>query len=205
LKETAEIGAFVFTSEGSVSAGIRRVEAITGYGAIEYIQNRLQVLNTLAAVLGTTPEAILPRLSALQDELSSSKKQLGLLQSKLAKYRFDEMMNSLEKINGKSALIAQMDGIPVETLREIADWFRNKVKESGVLVLGSDIDGKPMLLVSVTDDLVKQGIKAGDLIKPIAEIIGGGGGGRPNMAQAGGKDSAKLPEALQKARQLLGQ
>ncbi len=205
LKETAEIGAFVFTSEGSVSAGIRRVEAITGHGAVEYIQNRLQVLNTLAATLGTTPENILPRLSALQDELSSSKKQLALLQSKLAKYRFDEMMGSLEKINGKSALIAQMDGIPVETLREIADWFRNKVKESGVLILGSDIDDKPMLLVSVTDDLVKQGIKAGDLIKPIAEIIGGGGGGRPNMAQAGGKDSAKLPEALQKARQLLGQ
>lgn len=205
LKATGEIGAFVFTSEGSVSAGIRRVEALTGHGAVEYIQNRLQLLNTLAATLGTTPENILPRLSALQEELSSSRKQVNLLQSKLAKYQFDEMMNNLEKINGKSALIAQIDGIPVETLREIADWFRNKVKEGGVLILGSDIDGKPMLLVSVTDDLVKQGVKAGDLIKPIAEIIGGGGGGRPNMAQAGGKDSTKLPQALSKARQLLGQ
>lgn len=87
----------------------------------------------------------------------------------------------------------------------MADWFRNKVSERGVLVLGSDIDGKPMLLVTLTDDLVKSGLKAGDLIKPIAAVVGGGGGGRPNMAQAGGKDSSKLPQALDKARELLAE
>jgi alanyl-tRNA synthetase len=87
----------------------------------------------------------------------------------------------------------------------MADWFRNKVKEQGVLVLGSDIAGKPMLLVVLTDDLVKSGLKAGDIIKPVAAIVGGGGGGRPNMAQAGGKDSSKLPQALDKARELLSQ
>jgi alanyl-tRNA synthetase len=96
-----------------------------------------------------------------------------------------------------------LDGVPNETLREMADWFRNKVTEKGVLVLGSDIDGKPMLVVAVTDDLVKAGLKAGDIIKPVAAIVGGGGGGRPNMAQAGGKDSSKLPEALAKAREVL--
>jgi alanyl-tRNA synthetase len=108
-------------------------------------------------------------------------------------------------LNGKKALIAQLDGIPSDTMREMADWFRNKVKEQGVLVLGSDIDGKPMLLVVLTDDLVKSGLKAGDIIKPVAAVVGGGGGGRPNMAQAGGKDSSKLPQALDKARELLSQ
>jgi alanyl-tRNA synthetase len=205
VQETAEIGAFVFTGEGSVSAGIRRVEALTGQGAIAYIQDRLRSLNTVAAQLGTTSENAVSRVVALQDELTGTRRQLGQLQSKLAKYRFDELINNLEALNGKQALIAQVDGVPTDTLREMADWFRNKVKEKGVMVIGSIIDDKPMLLVSVTDDLVKQGVKAGDIIKPIAEIVGGGGGGRPNMAQAGGKDSSKLPAALAKAREILAQ
>jgi alanyl-tRNA synthetase len=203
LKETSEIGAFVFTNEGSVSAGIRRVEALTGEGAIQYIQERLDLLHTISGRLGTTPENAINRIEALEDELKSSRKKLDELQRKLAKASFDEMVGNLEAINGKQALIAQLDGVPSETLREMADWFRNKVREKGVLVLGSDIDGKPMLLVALTDDLVKAGLKAGEIIKPVAEIVGGGGGGRPNMAQAGGKDSSKLPEALKKAREVL--
>jgi alanyl-tRNA synthetase len=203
LKETSEIGAFVFTNEGSVSAGIRRVEALTGEGAIQYIQDRLDLLHTISGRLGTTPENAINRIEALEDELKTSRKKLDELQRKLAKVSFDEMVGNLEAINGKQALIAQLDGVPSETLREMADWFRNKVREKGVLVLGSDIDGKPMLLVALTDDLVKAGLKAGEIIKPVAEIVGGGGGGRPNMAQAGGKDSSKLPEALKKAREVL--
>ena len=125
------------------------------------------------------------------------------MQRRLAKYDFDEMLANTETIGGKSVLIGQLEGVPVETMREMADWFRNKTKENGVLVLGSNIHDKPMILVMVTDDLVKQGLKAGDLIKPIAAEVGGGGGGRPNMAQAGGKDAGRLPQALQKARDLL--
>ncbi|MGB1288032.1 MAG: alanine--tRNA ligase, partial [Aggregatilineales bacterium] len=205
VNETAEIGAFVFTGEGSVSSGIRRIEALTGREAIHYIQGRVQLLNTLADKLGTTPNDAGNRIDALQEEVSTGKKQINELQRKLAKYTFDEMVGNLENINGKSALIAQLDGTPVDTMREMADWFRSKVKENGVLVLGSDIDGRPMLLISVTDDLVKQGVKAGNLIKPVAKIVGGGGGGRPNMAQAGGKDSSKLSQALDKARELLAE
>jgi alanyl-tRNA synthetase len=203
LKETSEIGAFVFTNEGSVSAGVRRIEALTGHEAVKYIQSQLDLLHTIAGNLGTTPDKALKRIDALQDELSSTRKKVDELQRKLAKYSFDDMMGNMETINGKRALIAQLDGVPGETLREMADWFRNKVNEKGVLVLGSDIDGKPMLLVALTDDLVKSGLKAGEIIKPIAEIVGGGGGGRPNMAQAGGKDSSKLPQALNKAREVL--
>lgn len=205
VAETAEIGAFVFTNEGSVSAGVRRVEALTGREAIHHIQQQMELLHTISNRLGTSPDKAIQRIEALDDELKDTRKKVDELQRKLAKYSFDEMVSNLETINGKQALIAQLDGVPSDTLREMADWFRNKVKDNGVLILGSDIDGRPMLLVSVTDDLVKHGIKAGDLIRPIAQIIGGGGGGRPNMAQAGGKDSSKLPQALDKARSLLAE
>jgi len=202
--ETAEIGAFVITGEGSTSAGVRRVEAVTGRSALAYIQGQMQQLQRIANALETTPEQAVAKLHALQEDAQASKKQIGQLQSKLAKYRFDELVQNLESLNGKQALIAQIDGVPADTLREMADWFRNKVKEKGVVVLGGVIDDKPSVLVALTDDLVKAGLKAGDLIKPIAAVIGGGGGGRPNLAQAGGKDASLLPQALQKARELLG-
>ena len=205
LDETAEIGAFVFTNETSVSAGVRRVEALTGREAIRHIQAKMEQLDMIAQQLGTTPDQVEQRLQQLQDDLSASRKQIQELQRKLAKYNFDEMVADLEDINGKRALIAQLDDTPNETLREMADWFRQKVKENGVMVLGSDVNGKPMLVVSLTDDLVRAGMKAGDLIKPIAKVVGGGGGGRPNMAQAGGSDSSKLADALDKARTLLAE
>lgn len=203
VSETAEIGAFVFTNEGSVSAGVRRVEALTGREAINHIQAQMDLLYSIAGRLGTTPDKAFTRIESLEDELKNTRKKVDELQRKLAKYSFNEMIEKMETINGKQALIAQLDGIPNDTMREMADWFRNKVKENGVLVLGSDINGRPMLLIAVTDDLVKQGVKAGDLIRPVAQVVGGGGGGRPNMAQAGGKDSSKLPQALDKARELL--
>ena len=206
VPDTNHIGAFVFTSEGSVSAGIRRVEALTGPAAIDYIQQRMSQLDQIAIQLNTTIDNIPSRINAMQDDLAAARKQIDELQRKSARYTFEQMMaKNLETLNGKQALIAKLDGVPVDTMREMADWFRGKVKANGVLVLGSDINGKPMLLVAVTEDLTKQGVKAGDLIKPVAAVVGGGGGGRPNMAQAGGKDSSKLPEALDKARELLSQ
>jgi alanyl-tRNA synthetase len=205
VSETAEIGAFVFTNEGSVSAGVRRVEALTGRAAVKYIQEQLDLLYKISGRLGTTPGKAVNRIESLENDLKSSRKKVDELQRKLAKYNFDEMIDNIEMLNGKKTLIAQLDGIAGDTMREMADWFRNKVKEQGILVLGSNIDGKPMLLVVLTDDLVKSGLKAGDIIKPVAAIVGGGGGGRPNMAQAGGNDSSKLPQALNKARELLSQ
>lgn len=203
VSKTAEIGAFIFISEGSVSAGVRRVEALTGQGAIHYIQQRLAQLDEISSHLGTTPDYASQRLEALQNELTNSRKTITQLQRRLAKHNFDALLENMETINGYSALIAQLDNIPMETLREMTDWFRNRVKEKGVMVLGSDLDNKPQIIVVVTDDLIQAGIKAVELIKPIAAVIGGGGGGRPNLAQAGGKDSKQLPQALEKARELL--
>jgi alanyl-tRNA synthetase len=202
VRETGEIGTFVFTGEGSVSAGIRRVEALTGRGAVEYIQDQLGTLNRLASQLGAKPEEAGQRLNALQDELAAARKREAALQRDLARLKFEELLRQVEPINGGHSMIAQVDGVPMEILREMADWFKSKV-QNGVLVLGGAVDGKPQLLVSVTGDLTKKGYHAGNLIKMIAPVIGGGGGGRPDMAQAGGKDTSKLSEALDAARRAL--
>ncbi|MBE2271604.1 MAG: alanine--tRNA ligase, partial [Anaerolinea sp.] len=202
VRETAEIGSFIITTEGSVSAGIRRVEALTGHGAVDYIQRNMNTLGQLAAQLSTSPEAVGDRINALQAELTAAKKQAAALQRDLAKKSFDTLVGKLEPINGAQALIARLDDVPPDTLREMSDWFRNAVK-SGVMVIGSVVEGKPQLVVAVTDDLSKKGYHAGNLIKGIAAVVGGGGGGRPTMAQAGGKDASRLPEALDTARQLI--
>ena len=200
---TAEVGAFVFTSEGSVSAGIRRVEALTGHAAAQYLSDKLGALDAIVEHLGAVPGQALDRIAALQGELAAARRENETLRRKLAKSDFDEMLGSdLESLNGKQALLAQLDNTPMDAMREMADWFRNRV-ERGVMALAADNNGKPQIIVAVTDDLVREGIRAGDLIKPIARVVGGGGGGRPQMAQAGGRDSSQIPQALQKARELI--
>jgi alanyl-tRNA synthetase len=202
VSETAAIGQMVIISEGSVSAGIRRVEALTGHAAREYIQNHLNLLHQIAQRLGTSAEHVNERLETLQDELSASKKEIASLRREIARSNFNSLIDRMEQLNGVSALIAQVDDVTMDNLREMSDWFRNKVS-SGVLVLGTVVDDRPQLLVAVTDDLTKKGLHAGNLIKEIAAKVGGGGGGRPNLAQAGGKDAGQLPAALDHARQLI--
>lgn len=204
VRETAEIGLLVIISEGSVSAGIRRVEALTGRAARAYVQDNLNRLHHLAAHLGANPDEIDQRVLALQDELTAHKREIASLRREIARYTFNHQLDNMETIGGVPALIARVDNMTMDTMREISDWFRNKVN-SGVMVIGSEVDGRPQLLAAVTDDLTTQGLHAGNLIKSIAGVVGGGGGGRPNLAQAGGKDSSKLPEALDKARQMIAE
>ena len=203
VRETAEIGSFLFVSEGSVSSGIRRVEALTGQAAADLTRQKLAALNRIADQLGTSADLAVDKIIALQTELGAARREIENLRRRLAKDSFNQMLDKqLESLDGKQALIARLDGAPMETMREMSDWFRNKVK-NGVLVLASDVKGKPQIVVAVSDELVKDGIRAGDLIKPIAKVVGGGGGGRPQMAQAGGRDSSKISAALKKARELI--
>lgn len=202
VKETGEIGSFVFTGEGSVSAGIRRVEALTGRAAVQFVQERLGTLNKISSQLGAKPDEVIHRVFALQEELAAARKHTAMLQRDLARLKFEDLLRSVETLGGVECIIAQVDDVPMDILREMADWFKAKVKQ-GVIVVGGEFDHKPQLLVSVTGDLSKRGYHAGNLIKEIAPVVGGGGGGRPDMAQAGGKDASKLPEALETARRKL--
>jgi len=204
VTETGQIGAFVFTSEGASGAGIRRVEALTGRAAIDHVQTRLATLNHIASQLGAKPEEALDRLHTLQSELALAHKETAKLQRELARVKFENLMNNIETLGSVPSVVAQIDGVPMDILREMADWFKAKVSD-GALILGGVMDDRPQLLVAVTGDLPGRGLKAGDLIKQIAPVVGGGGGGRPDMAQAGGKDAAKLPEALDLARSIIRQ
>jgi alanyl-tRNA synthetase len=202
VESTAIIGTLVVTGESSVSQGTRRIEAHTGQGALQTISGQLATLRQIATELTVPTEVILTRLSTMRGETVALKRENEKLRSQLAKHAFDALYAKHEVINGVNVLIGAVEAGNADTLREMTDWFRDAAK-SGVIVLGSVIDGKPLLIASVSEDLTKK-VHAGNLIKAIAPIVGGGGGGRPNMAQAGGKDPAKLDSALSEARNLIG-
>ena len=204
VAQTAEIGPFALISEGSVSAGVRRVEALTGKVAYDYFADKRQQLEEVAKTLGTISYHLTDRIQALQEELSQHKQRNTELERALAKQQFQARLAQRETISGILALVTQFNGTPMATLREMADWFRTQYS-SGVLVLGSAHEGKPQLLATVSDDLQAQGLHAGQLIRAIAPSIGGGGGGRPGMAQAGGADPAGIPAALAEARRYLAE
>ncbi len=203
VKDTAVIGPFVVTNEGSVAQGIRRIEALTGTGAQRYIGHQRQMLHLAANALGTTPDSVNARINAMRDELATMRRENDRLRRQVARLEFEQLYNQRQMINDVPVLIARVEATSADTLREMTDWFRDKAK-SGVIVLGSVNNDKPQLIASVTDDLTKR-VHAGNLIKAIAPIVGGGGGGRPNMAQAGGKDAGKLDAALAQAREVIAQ
>lgn len=205
VNSTAVIGTFVLISEGSVGAGIRRLEALTGYAASNHIRSALNRHWLIADELGTPPDNVINRIQELKTELAAAQREIENLRRRQAKHDFDIMISDrLESVNGLQALVAELDNTPMDTMREMTDWFRDRV-DKGVMVLASDIKGRPQIVVAVSDALVRDGLRAGDLIKPIAKAVGGGGGGRPQMAQAGGRDSSKIGEALQIARKLLAE
>lgn len=143
-----------------------------------------------------TPVAELEgRVSSLLDENKALQKEIAALRRGQARSQFESLMTDLETFEDFSLMRAVVEGVDMDGLREMADWFRDRVK-SGVAVLSAVSDNKPLLIVAVTEDLTKRGLKAGDIVREVAKIVGGGGGGRPTLAQAGGKNPEKLPEAM---------
>ena len=202
VHSTQVIGQLRIMSEGSVSAGVRRIEALTGRAAQAYVQQALTQFDGIAAQLGGGTAEAAARLSALQQQLSASRREVAALRRDIARHEFAQRLTNIEQIGELPVLVTQLDGQPMESLREMADWFRQQVPD-GVLVLGSVVDERPLLMVSVGDGRTKQGLHAGQLIRPLAAMVGGGGGGRPALAQAGGRDAAALPETLASARALI--
>lgn len=195
VHETGDIGVFLITSESSAAAGVRRIEAVTGRGAYDLIQKRIKALKNTATLLNTTPDEVPARTESLLDELAQTEKQVARLRQELVSAHFVQQLENAVEIGGVPVLAMVLPSADADSLRQMTDRFRQRYT-SGVVALGSAMGDKPMLIAAVTDDLVKRGLHAGDLVKTIATVIGGSGGGRPNLAQAGGKDAAKLQEAI---------
>jgi len=195
IQNTGEIGLFRIVSEGSVGAGVRRIEAVTGRAAQQLVQKRLGVLDAAATHLGATPEEVDRAVLRLMGELHDQQKAIAELRRDLARLEFESLLQQVRQVGDVQVVAAPVDAADVETLREMTDWLRNKLG-SVVIVLGAIIDEKPSFVAAITPDLVERGLKAGDLIKQVARVVGGGGGGRPTLAQAGGRDPSRMNEAL---------
>lgn len=203
ITNTAVIGSFIIVQEGAIAQGIRRVEAITGTQAFMFTAHRLNTVNELARQLQTSSETVMDRVGALQNQLKSQQQEITELHDRLARAEFKELLANTEQFHDARVLVARVSPTTPETLRHMTDWFRDAIPTSGIVVLGMVADnGKPQLIAAVTKDLTKR-VHAGNLIKEIAGIIGGGGGGRDNLAQAGGKDATKLDDALARANELV--
>ncbi|MBP8949574.1 MAG: alanine--tRNA ligase, partial [Candidatus Promineofilum sp.] len=202
VSETGEIGLFRFVSESAVGANTRRVEAVTGRGAYDFVSRRLALLDKLAGRLNTPVGEIEARLEALLEHDRAQERHLEQAMRRLARADFEMLLGGIMEIKGARVLAAQVDGGDPDRLREMADWFRDRVK-SGVAVLGTVRDGKPLIVAAVTEDLIGRGLKAGDIVREVAKVVGGGGGGRADMAQAGGRNPEKLAEALDTVRALV--
>ncbi len=195
VNNTAEIGVFHIGSEGSVGSGVRRIEAVTGRGAHALLQERLGLLHRTAAALGVPESELERKAQALVEQIASQQKELVRLREQAARQEVQALLDKVVEAGGVKVLAQQVSAADANVMRQMTDWFRNQLG-SGVVVLGAAIDGKPQLVAAVTDDLVSRGVHAGKLVQAIAKKLGGGGGGRPNLAQAGGVDLAGLPAAL---------
>ena len=204
LQATGEIGFFHITSESSIGSGLRRIEAVTGRGAEAYVRGRLDVLAALGAALSARPGEELERLTDLQEQVRDLRRALQDAQRQLAARSVDALLDQAVEVNGSRVLAAKVEAPDVDALRELCDRFRDRLG-TAVVGLGAVINERPMLVVAITPDLVERGLHAGKLAGAAAREMGGGGGGRPNMAQAGGKDGERLPQALEMLRRLVSE
>ncbi len=195
-QSTGEIGLFLIVNEGSAAAGIRRIEAVTGRGAYELVQRRFRVLEKSAAALSGTPEQVYEKTEQLLDELKGARKKIEILRQRLASGGFAQKLDETTRVQDVDVLTAVIPDVDVNTLRQMTDRFRQQYPQKGVAVLATVTGGNPILMAAITEDLVQRGLKAGDLANFVAKPLQGGGGGRPTLAQAGGKNADKLDEAL---------
>ena len=194
VKRTGDIGLFKVVSESGVAAGIRRVEALTGEGALAHVQSQEARLAEAAASVKATPHELTARIAQILENVKGLERELSKLKSKMASSQGDDLASSAVDVKGFKVLAAMLEGADAKALRETMDKLKDRLK-SAAIVLGSSADGKVSLIAGVTADLTGK-VKAGELVNFVAQQVGGKGGGRPDMAQAGGTDSSKLPGAL---------
>jgi alanyl-tRNA synthetase len=195
LDRTGDIGLLKIAGEGAVASGVRRVEAVAGPAAIESVARKEAALREAADLLKIGPLEVPKRLQKLLEEQRALEKQLAELEARLARSRAEDLVKAARQVNGVAVIAGRIDGLDADGLRAVADTLRNRLG-SGIVCVGSVVDGKVNLIAAVTKDLTSR-FQAGKLIQEVAKAVGGGGGGRPDIAQAGGKDPAKLDAALE--------
>ena len=202
VENTSNIASFKIISESGIAAGVRRIEALTGEGLTKYYKNLENQILTAAKAAKTDVSGLVKKLETMQDEIKALQAENQKLKDKAAKEALGDVMDQIQDIKGVKVLAAKVDNVDMNGLRTLGDELKAKIGE-GVVVLAAALDGKVSLVAMATDEAVKKGAHAGNLIKEIASVVGGGGGGRPNMAQAGGKDASKIDEAIAKAVQVI--
>ena len=195
VARTGELGSVFVLGESSIGAGMRRIEATSGRGAERVVNERIHATNAVATKLQTPIADIEGRIDGLLDELSQLRREKESLERKLSLTSASDLLDSRQDVGGVSVLAAQVDAANVDAMREMGDWLRDKMG-SGVVVLGAVISDRPLLISMVTPDLRSSGLDASHIVRRAAKVIGGGGGGRPDTAQAGGRDASKLGDAL---------
>ena len=202
VANTSHVGIFKIVSESGVAAGVRRIEALTGSNAREYYKNTENKLNEAAKLLKANSSDIAEHIKKLQDELKALKSENESLKSKEAQAALGDVTDKVEEVKGVKLLAVSLKGVDMNGLRDLGDQMKTKIGE-GVVVLISECDGKVNLVTMATDEAMGKGAHAGNLVKAIAPKVGGGGGGRPNMAQAGGKNPAGIADAIAEAKTVL--
>jgi alanyl-tRNA synthetase len=196
VHETGDIGVCIITSESSVAAGIRRIEAVTGRKAYQLIKNRFELLETSSRLLESTPETMPEKVTSLLSELNATRKEIASMRHGQVAAEFSQNQQQVRLVKDARVLALKLHDADAETLRHMVDRFRQQQPAKGVVVVSSVKDGKPIIIAGVTEDMPTRGVNAIELVRFIAAPLGGSGGGKPTLAQAGGKDASRLDEAL---------
>jgi alanyl-tRNA synthetase len=204
VKNTAEIGLFKIMSESGIASGVRRIEAVAGPAVLAYLNERETVVKELCDRFKIKPHEISDRVTALQTELKTTQKELDAVKQELAVAKSDQLLSEAETVGVFKLLVAHMDDLDAKALQTAAERLQQKLGEGAVILASIPAEGKVSLVAAFSPDVVKdKKLQAGKFIGEIAKICGGGGGGRPNLAQAGGRDASKLAEALTVAKEKL--
>ena len=201
VSNTAEIGVFKIISEAGISSGVRRIEAVSGPAILDYLNVRDNVVKDLSERFKVKPEEIPDRITTLQTELRNAQKEVEKISGQLAIAKSDSLLETVESVGEYKYLVAKMEGVDADSLKTAAERLQQKIGNNAAVVLGSPLDGgKVSLVAAFGKEINQKGVQAGKFIGAVAKMCGGGGGGRPNLAQAGGRDASKLPEALEIGR-----
>ena len=200
IDETAKIGMFKIISEGSIASGVRRIEAITGRAAINYMEELSDITEELSSAMKVSKDELPGKINNLKKEVKDKDKEIQKLNNELLKKSMDQILDQYEEVNGIKLFALKLKGKDANSLREIADKIKDK-NESCAVLLASDLGDKVLFVAAVTKDLVQKGINAGNMVKEAAKAAGGGG--RPDFAQAGGKNPQKIDEAIESAKRTI--